>query len=215
MLSLNELQNRPERLAFTDPVLEHSTTIESLLNVIYRYQLPPLQRKISILYLLDLADKWDVPVVFEVVRKHLQAAFHTIAYGQFDLFLIAIKLKDYALAAAFIPHHKPHGWNSDDWLSDIAYGSQVHPPQVYDRRPSGWIDEDGTEPMLWHIESCDYSYFIQLPPRVAWALHKATAMWDHGLFDGYWIDDWDTERIERRKKSIAESFRRIMDPKCA
>lgn len=209
MLSLNELQDRPEKLIFTDILLENSALIQALLDLLYRHRLPPIYETTLLLHLIDLADKWDVQVVREVVKKHLEAAFYKSSTCLFNLFLVAVKLEDHALAAALIQHEE----SPDGLRLEGNWKYRFLPVQTYDRQAT--VEEYSHLPSLYHIESCNYTFLIQLPPRVAWALHKATIMWDHGHVDGYRPHDWAEGTTEQRKKSIAQSFRRIMDAKCA
>lgn len=39
-------------------------------------------------------------------------------------------------------------------------------------------------------------------------------MWDHGVIDNYELRNCDAKRLAARRTHIAQSFRRIMDPKC-
>jgi hypothetical protein len=203
-------QGDPGPVVLTDPCLEHSSTVKAMLDVIYRYETPPLHKTTLILYLIDLADKWDVPLVHKVLKTKLEAAFFRTTAYNFELFLLAIKLNEIHIAAALIERKETADGHEHDWSSSY----KLPPCRYYDRfAPGTWRDVSFI-PRLYHIESCEYHYFIQLPPKIAWALQRASMMWDHGLVDGFYLTKFPPERQELRKKSIAEHFRRIMDPKC-
>lgn len=208
MLSLKTLSSPNEPLQLLDELLEHSTIIEALLGVIYEFELPPLYRVTTILYLIDLADKWEIGLVNKVVVKNLESAFYTSTARNFDLFLIAIKLAEHGIAARLIQREETGG-RYDNRETNFP------PLQIFDKMSwqAHWAS-NGVPMMLHDPTTWQYWDFIQLPPAVAWALQRAALMWDHGLVDDVYLLDCEPERIEARKKSIAEDFRRIMDPKC-
>jgi hypothetical protein len=212
---LGPSSNTDKRLELTDEVLEHSVVAGPLLEVIYNFEVPPLNEVTQILYLIDLADKWDVPIVHKVIKKNLESSWYASSGRNFDLFLIAVKLKEYGIASEFIHRDEVRSLKTNCYYWDrYPYSYNNFPPvQVYGKRCDGrWNDETITQ--LYNIAFCCYRDFIQIPPHVAWALQRATVMWDHGLHDGYILHDCDESRVLQRKKFIAENFRRIMDPKC-
>lgn len=204
MISLAQTASPSKHLVFFDRELENQSIMDALLDVIYKYELPPLYKTTTILYLIDLADKWDVKLVHRIVKKNLEASFWIAATRNFDLFLIAIKLKEYELAAAFIDRAES---------AAMQYVPQ-YPIQAYDRQAPRPRKDHRIHTRLYDINTCNYEDFIQLPPRVAWALQKATLMWDHGSVDDYKLKNCNKERLAARRKYIAQSFRRIMDPRC-
>jgi hypothetical protein len=61
-----------ESLVFTDDALEHSTIIEALLDIIYYHKVLSLDRATLIVYLIKLADKWDIPLVNESIKDQIK-----------------------------------------------------------------------------------------------------------------------------------------------
>lgn len=87
MISLARAADPSKSIVFFDRELENQTVVYALLDAIYEYELPPLYQTSTILYLIDLADKWGVQVVLKIVRKNLEAAFWLSSTRNFDLFL--------------------------------------------------------------------------------------------------------------------------------
>jgi hypothetical protein len=219
MLSIKEpLESPPnagKRLELVDKLLEYGVVVGALLEVIYNFELPPLSEVTLILYLIDLAKKWDVPLVHNVIKKSLESSWYASSARNFDLFLIAVKLKEYGIASEFIDRDEVSS-STNHYRRRDQYPYQYYdfpPKQAYGRDGNDW-DERGTT-RLYNIAFSQHRDFIQIPPHVAWALQRATIMWDHGLHDSYRLHDCDASRLLQRKKFIAENFRRIMDPKCA
>jgi hypothetical protein len=233
MLSMdqNYLQGSPMQLG--DELKDHSIIYDgALMDVLYptpHTRLLDLHKINVILYLIDLAELWSIEKVYRVIVEDIK---YEQSYRNFDLFLIAIKLKYYTLAASMIERD-----DQDNNFSRL--GSDIFPPlQIYGSSAIGSIKpfkpkeapvisrEDNpkrrcfrpevTQTKLYDIKSCEYLDFIQLPPPVAWALQRATLMWDHGLTDPSVLlsSSGASERIQQRKKGIAENFKRIMIPNC-
>ena len=205
-----------KRLDLTDQILEHSVVVGALLEVIYNFELPPLSEATLVLRLIDLADKWDVPMVHRIVKKTLESSWYAFHASKLDLFLIAIKLKEYRIASELMTRENVARSKDDNDGNEYPYQYDDFPPVqiVYGRSCRGnWDDRGWTQ--LHDIASSLYRDFIRIPPHVAWALQRATVMWDHGLQDSYMLMGCDDARRLQRKKFLAENFRRIMDPKCA
>lgn len=233
MLSMdpNYLQGSPMELG--DELKDHSIIYGALMDVLYptpHTRLLDLHKINVILYLIDLAELWSIEKVYRVIIEDIK---YEQLYRNFDLFLIAIKLKDYKLAASIIERDE-----NDIYFKRL--GSDIFPPlQIYGSSAIGSIKpfkpkeapaisrEDNpkrrrcfrpevSHTRLYDIKSCEYLDFIQLPPPVAWALQRATLMWDHGLTDPSVLlsSSGASERIQQRKKDVAENFKRIMIPNC-
>jgi hypothetical protein len=81
-----------ESLVFTDDALEHSTIIEALLDIIYYHKVLSLDRATLIVYLIKLADKWDIPLVNESIKDQIKNSFYERCHHPFHLFQIAVEL---------------------------------------------------------------------------------------------------------------------------
>jgi len=230
MLSMdpNYLQGSPMELG--DELKDHSVVYGALMDILYPSPHIRLLDKYKfnvILRLIDLADLWSIEKVYRVIIEYTR---YNPRYRNFDLFLIAIKLKDYGLAASIIER------DDKDTVME-RMGSDIFPPlQTYGDSAIGSIKPfkskeapaicreenpkrrcirtEVTRTRLYDIKSCEYLDFIQLPPQVAWALQRATLMWDHGLTDSRVLlhSASNGERIQKRKKAIAENFKRIKIP---
>jgi len=106
MFDLGQSTEMVGPIVLADPTVEHSLVISALLNIIYRYQVPPLSQTAVILYLIDLATKWEMDIVHVVIRRHLEAAFFAQNVHSLGLFTIAIKLQAIDVASKVIELEK-------------------------------------------------------------------------------------------------------------
>ena len=192
ILGLNSASTAQSSLVFTDPRLESSLVISALLRLLYDHTIPPLCDFFLVQDLVDLADKWEITVVDNLVRKEL---ITSISLGHdhespFELFMIAIKLNDMNLAARVMETRDGH-----DVLHVLIGRADMH-----------WINIFTTD-----LDDWEYQQFTKIPPKVAWALQRAAMMWDHG----YGTTTTSYVNMSRRQEAIGANFRRIMDPSCA
>jgi hypothetical protein len=206
MLALDIIDVTPQTINFTDELREHSYVIEAILDIIYNFKTPSLRHHTIILHLLDLAEKWGIQVVHQMIRKDLEAAFYGTDVEHFSLFLIAIRLQDYALASAFIERSQVDLEDESPLGDYVDPSPSRHLPSYYDKYLSH-IDDPMLFAELDNISTARYHDFVSLPPKIAWALQKAALMWDHGVYD-------DTKKKASRRKAVAENFRRIVDERC-
>jgi len=192
ILGLNSASTARSPLVFADPRLESSLVISALLRLLYDHKIPPLYEFFLVQDLVDLADKWEITVVDDLVRKEL---ITSISLGHdhespFELFMIAIKLNDINLAARVIQTRDGH-----DVLHVLIGRADMH-----------WINIFTTD-----LDDWEYQQFTKIPPKVSWALQRAAMMWDHG----YGTSTTSYLNMSRRQEAIGANFRRIMDPSCA
>jgi hypothetical protein len=115
----NYLQGSPMELG--DELKDHSIIYGALMDVLYPTpytRLLDLHKVNVILHLIDLAELWSIEKVYRVIVKDIR---YELSYRHFDLFLIAIKLKDYNLAANIIKQ-----CDKDEGLQRL--GSDIFPP---------------------------------------------------------------------------------------
>jgi len=170
MFDLGQSTEMVGPIVLADPTMEHSLVISALLNIIYRYQVPPLSQTAVILYLIDLATKWEMDIVHVVIRRHLEAAFFAQNVHSLGLFTIAIKLQAIDVASKVIELEKTMTDSRPVRRSTHPY----LPTQTYDRRGSDSTSASAYVIVdLANITEVERLDFIQLPPKIAWALQRA------------------------------------------
>lgn len=192
ILSLSPASTTPSPLVFTDLRLESSSVISALLDLLYDHEMPSFYNPTLIQDLIDFADKWEIGVIHKFVRKELIASMGLDDESSCDRFLIAIKLNDLHLAARIIEI------SDDHYVLGVLIGTNK----------GSWSDIDID---TFDFNPCEYEEFVNVPPKVAWALQRAAMMWDHGFGTSTKMKD-DTSR---HRQMIGENFHRIMDPSCA
>jgi hypothetical protein len=192
-----------------DEMSAHSTVVKALMDVLYRSELPDLRFPNLIRHLIVLADKWGIEKVPQMIKNALSAP---ASYDRdFDRFLLAIGLEDYALAAKV---RGPMGTVRQCYQKLL---DEFPPVELNDRtvldsalkyRNNGHMHSH----RMYGLNSCQYLDFIRLPPRVAWALQRAAVMWEHEVDDGHVCSN---QRLcWNQREATAEGFIRIMMPDC-
>jgi len=151
--------------------------------------------------------------VLNDVKKAMVARLMKVPCG-IDLFLIAISLEDYNLAARVLLRQK-------DSVDPIEKRPLDHfpPSQIWDRtllEPTLGLEtnKDTNTIRLYSLASCQYRDFIKFPPRVAWALQRASTIWEHEVTDGKvsYTHLLGGVKGSVRQKAVAERFEKIMMP---
>lgn len=203
MISLARDANQREKLIITDEILEHSLVITSLLDIIYDNKVLPLRQVPRVIYLLRLADKWEIPMISRLILDQLRQAFYESSHHAFDLFRIAVELRDYDLASKLIGVYDqaPNAIDEKPHMLQVGRLPAAQYDQMAPRLLTGFI-----KVVLDDVYSMPYAAFIALPPKVSWALLRATWFWDPtGRLP-------PTDMKDARRVSIAATFRHIMDP---
>jgi hypothetical protein len=214
MIGLPTVNSAAELPSLGDDLSAHSTIVKALIDVLYNGQLPPLHFPNILVHLVILANKWGMDAVLAEIREAV-IANQDEALRETDLFLIAIHLGDYALAAKLLVQ-------PDMALSCHKRSLDQFPPyQTWDRTRLESVlgqqtDKDTNSIKLYSLATCQYHDFIRLPPRVVWALQRATILWDHEVTDGHVLHfpRKDGRRGLDRQQATAETFEKIMMPDC-
>jgi hypothetical protein len=207
MTALASPDDQRTTLNLTDETIEHSIIIEAMLDLIYDLEVISLHRVTAVIYLINLADKWEIASIKTIIEQQVERAFYLRAHCAFGLFRIAIELEAYGLAADIIERYDqsidspPRPPGQDRELS----------PRLFDERaciPCGLNDTC----YIHEIDTMPYSAFIQLPPKVSWALLRASWNWDPRGAHYRNRTAQSNSHVRHRRKSMAMTFKHVMDP---
>jgi hypothetical protein len=167
MISLAKDAKQREKLVLTDEILEHSLIITALLDVIYDNKVLPLRQVPRVIYLLRLADKWEIPMIRRLILDQLRQAFYESSCHAFDLFRIAVESRDYDLASRLIGQYDQAPNATDRWPHLVQVGC-LPPPRHDQLAPR--LPTNPRFVVLDDLQGMPYAAFIDLPPKVSWAL---------------------------------------------
>jgi hypothetical protein len=185
MFSLAKSDQQQTPIAITDPIIEHSAVLNCLFEIVYDHVVGYFARDSIIQYVIDLSDKWDIPVIRTIINQELRGRlFQKKAHEHaLDLFLTAVKLGDNILAQGIAKTFDV------DWKS-YSTGSKTNqapafdvpsPPVLGDRfydEPSGnrpatkGISSTGS---IFDLNGIEYRDFLRIPPSTVWCLIQATS----------------------------------------
>lgn len=190
-------------IELSDPMLEHSWVLESLLGVIYDLNMDFLSDGLRVHLVLDLADKWEFTKARALVHGAIaQDVFHRKG-SITERFEISLKLKDPRMAATWIKEFSTKVWGSSlvesEWALPFSKDSirRMYDDSAAGLRPISAADGGS----IWDLGTWRYETFLKLPPTAVWALLRAV-----------YVGTERTAQIDYNE--VAEEFERLLTLAC-
>lgn len=212
MISMATTASQRDPIVLTDPNVEHSLVVKEVLDIIYNHQVDALSVYAwanLYLYVVEFAKKWEMSMITDFIRKELSMDMKddNHAFRAFDFLLVALNLGDNSLAAQCYEAMRSESWAAYDPRhvdGEVGFASDDQP---YAADKSEFEEEDGlpiqylddspafkltdNNPLavtpnscFGHLGAMPYSWFLRLPPTVAWIIHRANTHYQFGLGSG-------------------------------
>jgi hypothetical protein len=166
----------------TDSILKQISEIRGLVGLKLDLEMKTFDDLPTILALIELGDKWDVPIFRKIIRQELRGRLHEKYERTASLFIVATKLHDIRVMVHLTSQYEGE-WEKKSFQNVKPYESQnpntLHAApglQFYGAPSISGSSSNGPNlaTTLFQLEICGYQDFLQIPPSVVWAMLRST-----------------------------------------
>jgi hypothetical protein len=196
MLSLANSAKQRDPIILSDKVLEQSTVLAMMLDIVYTLKVDCARYK-TVYKVLGLAEKWELESILRLIKLELQRYNLDCDTRRFKMFELSLEFKDPSLISHWVKKYHHINWEKHSgpfvpWISRRSYEEAVQGlKDVCEIGGAG----------IFEVGGWAYQTLLVTPPTVVWALLRATHL-------------GTTQAAEIDYDVVAEEFEKLLTRAC-